>query len=25
LMGNYYATHYDMKKLSHPDLDAIDE
>ena len=25
LMGNYYATHYDMKKLSHPDLDTIDE
>ena len=25
LMGNYYATHYDMKKLIHPDLDTLDE
>jgi flavin reductase (DIM6/NTAB) family NADH-FMN oxidoreductase RutF len=25
LMGNYYATHYEMEKLLHPDLDKIDE
>ncbi len=25
LMGNYYATHYKMEKLLHPDLDNIDE
>ncbi len=25
LMGNYYATHYEMEKLLHPDLDTLDE
>ena len=25
LMGNYYATHYEMEKLNHPDLDQVDE